>query len=172
MSDPLLAGGLAFTGSLINSSRDRRQSRRQRRANQRQFGINAAGIDFSLARQMSFIPEQVSDINSNKSIAQQAVNQAQAKTEAELRVSAAAAGVSGSTVGVLIGDTERTAAKNNLILDDRATQEKRQLEIDMTDAAISSELRKGGLEDNHKSSKGADIGLAGLDFLSKYLSSI
>ena len=172
MVAPVAAAGLAAVTSLFGSSRERRHERRQRRAQQKQFGVNAAGIDFSQARQLTFIPEQVKGIQEGTTLAKLSVDRAQARTEAELRVNAAAAGVSGSSVDVTISDTERTAADNKLMLDKNEEKQLGQLQINITDSAISSELQKGGIVDNAKSSKGADIGLASLEFMSKYLSSI
>ena len=164
------ASGLSFVGSLFSSDSKRREERRQQTAKEQQFGINAAATQFSTARSLSFIPEQAAAIEESGTMAKHVVDSNQAKTEAQLRVNAAAAGVSGDSVNVTIADTERTAAQNKAVITDRVNTKVDQLQVSVVDKAIQSKVSQGSIVDNTSSDN--SVGVASLSFLSKYLTQL
>ena len=146
MVAPVAAAGLAAVTSLFGSSRERRHERRQRRAQQKQFGVNAAGIDFSQARQLTFIPEQVKGIQEGTTLAKLSVDRAQARTEAELRVNAAAAGVEGDSVNQIIGETEVNAANAKEIIDSQEKNAQNQQKQNFVDTTVNASQQTGQLD--------------------------
>lgn len=174
MAADIALATLSGLSSLSSSSSERRQRRRQQAAADKQFGIDAASIDFSSARRMSFVPQQAEGIRTQSAMLRQATQAAQARTEAELRVSAAAAGVAGDSVDVTISDTERTLATNELLIKQQRNKAEDQLRIDITDQSIQAEISKGSRVDNGDGgpSKKTSLGLASLDFLQSYLTTL
>lgn len=169
----LLAGGISFASHLISSSEERNRNRQQQIQDEQQYGRNAAGIDFTTQRKLSMIPSQVKATAEMTNLAKYAVEKEQARTEAEARVNAAAAGVAGASVDTQIADTERTAAENKAILDKNKDEKTKQMQVSIVDMALDAELQKGGLQPGSGgTSRGTDLAIGGLSFLSSYISAL
>lgn len=169
---PAVIGGFSAAQSLLGSTSRRRQQRKEKAIREQQFGKNAAAIDFSLARRQSLVPDQTRVLNENSQLAKLELSKSQAQSEADQRVQAAAAGVSGSSVDVSIADTERTKAENEYLINIQTARGLEQAQISIVDDAISAQISKGSLVNNTRESKGLDVANAGLSFLSSFALSL
>ena len=135
----VVGGGLALASSLLGES-DRNDQMIQQA---QQFGITKAGIEVTTAAKLDALISQAATGKETNILVKAEISKSQAKAEAQARVAAAQAGVSGASVNQVVNETEVNAINAEHIANKELTNSKNQLQIDFVDTVINAETQIG-----------------------------
>ena len=153
--------------SMVNNAASQEAENQRLRQQAEQYGMTEASIAFSANRKADIMVSEAKDIQTKSIVDKIIVDANQAVTEADLRVSAAAAGVSGGSVDDLLLSTEANAAQQKQQVNTSTNRAKRQLATKFIDTKVSATAQTGRVS-LQGTSTGTSRVLAGLSFLSGY----
>jgi len=149
----LIAGGLGAL-SLISNNQAQKNADEEAEMSARSYGIRTAGINFTAARIAENIVQQAGALGEQQIAAEVEIDKAQAAAESDAMVSAAHAGVAGSTIDAAVTETERTQAEAKGSVDRQIRAQRLQFNNDYIDNYLNAHIQKGKLE--VKSTSGSD----------------
>ena len=142
-------GVMAVGGAILGRRAENDKAMRDAKS----FGIHQAQVEFSGQRERFMITKQLAAVQDERLNQHIMIQAAQARAEAEAKVSAGQAGVSGQSVDAVVNDTERSAAEAEGALDKQVRAQQLQFGTDYIDSKINTHLNVGRMETRSKSSK-------------------
>ena len=160
-----IAMGVVAVGGAVMEKRASNDNARQA-AND--YGVHTAQVDFAAGRSQRAIIHNMGILSETEMRDRMSLDLARQKAEADAKVSAATAGVSGQSTDVQISDIGRSEEMAKMSLNARIKAEKLQLKSNSIDTSINAYLGKGALNIKQESTS-TTLVKAGLAFAGGYL---